>query len=103
MIDARDEVFSRLRLWQDLNHDGVSAPDELATLPQLGISGIPLEYSLSRHTDQYGNVFRYVGTIYRTDGSASHDIVDVIIQVAPRPGSEGNGSDLSPSSPGPTR
>lgn len=102
VIDARDEVFSRLRLWQDLNHDGVSTPDELATLPQLGISGIALEYTLSRHTDQYGNVFRYVGTIYRADGSASHDIVDVVIQVGARPGSEGMGSGLSPSSPGST-
>lgn len=97
-IDARDEVFSRLRLWQDRNYDGVSTPDELATLPELGISGIALEYTLSRQTDRYGNVFRYIGTIYRTDGSVSHDIVDVIIQAGARASAAASGSASSDSS-----
>jgi len=86
VIDARDAVFPNLRLWQDFNHDGLATPDDLKTLPELGISGISLQYTESRHTDHYGNIFRYLGEFYRTDGTTSHGIVDVIIQVGPRVG-----------------
>jgi hypothetical protein len=59
IIDARDQIFSKLRLWVDANHDGIDQPGELHTLPEMGIYSINLDYSLSERTDQYGNVFRY--------------------------------------------
>jgi len=59
IIDTKDAVFALLRLWVDFNHDGISQPGELFTLPSLGVNSISLNYQSDNRTDQFGNVFRY--------------------------------------------
>jgi hypothetical protein len=73
VIDAKDAVYSRLRLWIDENHDGISQPNELHTLPELGVYSLALSYFESRRTDQFGNEFRYKA---RVDPGAQRDPID---------------------------
>lgn len=59
VIDRRDAIFSSLRLWQDINHNGLSEPSELSPLLSLGVAQFDLDYRESRRTDQHGNRFKY--------------------------------------------
>jgi hypothetical protein len=56
-ISPEDQVWQKLRLWIDRNHDGQSQPDELETLDQAGILKILSDYEISRKKDRFGNLF----------------------------------------------
>jgi hypothetical protein len=85
VIDKRDAVYSRLLLWIDENHDGISQPNELHHLEELGVYSLSLQYSNSPYTDVFGNQFRYKGKVNplgqpRTDHAdrASYDVFFVL-------------------------
>jgi len=86
IIDKRDAVFSHLRLWIDENHDGVSQPGELHSLPELGMYSISLHYRDDAHFfDQYGNWFHYQAALnpdpkdgISKDGRLTYDVFFVL-------------------------
>lgn len=88
VIDAGDAVFTRLRVWFDRDHDGVSEPGELLTLHELGIVRIDLEFVESGgRRDRHGNRLRYNGKAWMAlpsrQGEAPIACSDVYFQVAP--------------------
>lgn len=58
-IDQRDSIFAKLLVWQDQNHNGISEPNELHSLSEVGIAELELEYKSSKFKDSYGNEFRW--------------------------------------------
>lgn len=71
-IDNRDEVYTKLRIWIDANHNGISEPGELQTLNKVGIARIALKYTRSPYVDAYGNQFRYRARLWDL-GDVGHD------------------------------
>ncbi len=68
VIDANDDIFDELLVWQDHNQDGISQDGELKTLSDLGITSINLAATM---TDQYieGSWNAYNSTFTYEDGS----------------------------------
>ncbi len=84
IIDRRDAIFPHLLLWIDENHDGISQPNELHSLSELGVVSLSLKYKESRRTDQFGNQFRYRDAVNpdtqgeSKDGRWAYDVFFVI-------------------------
>jgi len=80
VIDKRDAVWSKLLVWIDTNHDGISQPNELHHLDAMGIHSISLKYVKTPFTDAYGNQFRYKGSLNPDGGDhVDRTIYDVFL------------------------
>jgi hypothetical protein len=68
-INSQDAVFSKLRVWQDLNQDGISQAAELKTLAQLGIASISVQAKNETLPQGNGNTISHTATYTKTDGT----------------------------------
>ncbi len=71
VISQPDAVWTLLRLWKDVNHNGVSEPDELEKLETVGIRGFELKVQEKRWKDDAGNHFRYRAQVLRSRSSTT--------------------------------
>jgi hypothetical protein len=69
-INSQDAVYSQLRVWRDLNQDGISQTGELQTLQSLGIAGVGVVGAATNTSLGNGNTQIASGSFTRTDGSA---------------------------------
>lgn len=65
-ISRQDSIFDSLRLWKDINRNGISEQGELHPLLSLNVEKIGLEFKRSKLTDEYGNQFRFKAKVFDT-------------------------------------
>jgi len=68
LITKADAIFGSLRLWQDVNHNGISEAGELLSLDQANVATLELGYKSSKYIDSYGNEFRYRAKVKNAKG-----------------------------------
>ena len=57
-ISSEDDEFDTLRVWQDINQDGISQSDELSSLNDAGIKSISLNSTEIGADDGNGNIIK---------------------------------------------
>lgn len=82
-IGPGDQIWGKLQVWVDRNHDAVASPDETSRLPRLGIRSLDLEYAETTEVDGNMNAHTFQGTYLRrirhrgrwlTERLAIHDV-----------------------------
>jgi hypothetical protein len=68
VIDDRDPIWSQLMLWRDLNHNGISEPNEIGPLSASDVTAIDLHYHWTGRHDSWGNTFRYESLVSIQNG-----------------------------------
>ena len=68
-ISSEDAAFSELRVWRDINTDGLSQADELFSLEELDIVSINTQGVTVNEDQGNGNLISKVTTFVKSDGS----------------------------------
>ena len=70
-VNAQDANWNNLKIWRDLNQDGISQSAELSTLAALGINGLNTGKTANSQVLPNGNEIADLGTYTKTDGSVA--------------------------------
>ena len=68
-VDAADKTFSKLGVWRDLNHNGISEAGEIFALKDLRIQSLNLGYTQADKDLDNGNTLAEVGSYTDEDGN----------------------------------
>jgi len=87
VIDERDAIWSRLMLWKDLNHNGISEQNEILPIAGSGVISIDLHDHWSGRRDTSGNLFKYESLVSITSGPGKgiqkHPVYDIFFAYVP--------------------
>ncbi|MBV7431695.1 hypothetical protein KW847_26340, partial [Acidovorax sp. sif0715] len=105
LFDAKDAQYTNVRIWRDLNQDGISQAGEMQTLAEAGIASVKL--SSTKTATSYGDAqLVQSGSFTRTDGSegqagsfilaqnnavTTHPPIAISAEAAALPGLQGSG------------
>lgn len=78
IIDSKDADFDKIRVWQDLNENGVTDEGELKTAAEAGIKSI-LTNSYKMNEINNNNIITEKATVVYNDGTTK-DLYDVATQ-----------------------
>ena len=62
VIDHNDAIWNHLRLWRDMNHNGICDPGEAAPIHRFGVEQVSLKWRRARWIDEDGNTHLLRGT-----------------------------------------
>jgi hypothetical protein len=86
IFDAKDTGFAQVKLWQDLNQDGISQGNELFTLVQKGIASIGLTENTAASSNLgNGNTVTGTAVVTRTDGTTASNLQASNLNLANNP------------------
>src|SRR6266542_959538 len=63
VIDEKDGMWKQILLWRDLNHNGISQPNELTLATDSSLTAIHLDDHWTGRRDVSGNYFRYQAAV----------------------------------------
>ncbi|MDC5254477.1 calcium-binding protein [Acinetobacter baumannii] len=69
VIDAEDEIYQQLQVWQDINQNAHVDQGELTGLQTIGIQQIDLAYTSAKDIDDNGNHHKQQGQFIWADGT----------------------------------
>ncbi|MGC5702526.1 hypothetical protein J4P02_20195 [Pseudomonas sp. NFXW11] len=79
-IDKNDSVWADLKIWQDINSNGISEANELQSLIDIGLKNINLSFTRDSILDKHGNIHELNSSVTWNDGRVT-DISDVLFKV----------------------
>ncbi len=68
-INSNDAVWGELKIWRDLNQDGISQAGELSTLAAAGVTSLGTASTLRNHHLGDNNYIYYSGEYTKSDGT----------------------------------
>lgn len=80
LIDNKDEKFADLKIWRDLNQDGVSQEGELFSLAELGIQSLDTTYKDVNTRLGNGNTIAQKGSYTLADGT-KREMGDLLLMI----------------------